>query len=1067
VSVESVACASCGAPNPAGSRFCNSCGASLEAPATPVSETRKTVTILFIDATSSTALGERLDPESLRAVMTRYFDVMREVIEYHGGTVEKFIGDAVMAVFGVPTLHEDDALRACRAALEIHRRLEALDAEIRAQRGASVEWRMGINTGEVVAGDPGTGQRIVTGDAVNVAARLEAAAQPGQILLGEETYELVRGGVVVEPVEPLALKGKAEAVPAWRLTDAAEGTVRHAHERPMEAPLVGRQRPLRLLDEAFREAVEERVCHLFTIMGSAGVGKSRLVEEFLGSLGDQARVAVGRCLPYGRGITYWPVTEAIRNGLGVADDASAEDVSARLRQALEDEPEAERVIGVVGHLLGLSDTPPPAEEIFWGIRRTFEAIARQRPLVLVFDDIHWGESTFLDLVDHIAEWTRDAPILLVAKARPELLETRPGWGGGKRWVTTIQLEPLSAGESEELVEGLLGAAELPAELRTRIGQAAEGNPLFVEELLGKLIDDGFLVQAGDGWATRGDLNVLTIPATISALLAARLDGLGSEERTVIERASVEGQVFHRGAVTELAPEPIRPVVRDRLASLMRMELVRPDQASFAGDEAYRFRHLLIRDAAYQALAKQARADLHERFAAWLERVAADRVAEFEEIIGYHLEQAYRYLLELGPPDEHAHEIRLRAGTLLAEAGERADARMDAAATVNLLGRAVELLPEDLPRRRQLLIRLGDRCFLAGDGPRAERILSEVIADADRAGDVAAGAMAAAVLTVVRSSMRSEEMSGASAELDRLAAVMERAGDLSGARLAQAWAAFMLFGTGRAGEAYDRATALVRSSDESSNWRREAMMSRGAAMTFGPTPVEEAIAEIEIQRDELALWRSAWGPNLGMARMRALQGRLSEAQELAEASLSGFEELGNRHMVASAHAVLGEIAHLRGHPGEAAGLLREAYETLTAAGDRAYASTNAVELGRVLVDLGELDEAWRYGTIARDTSSTDDVVSQSGGRAVQARVLARRGQHEEAIALAREAVAIMAATDYLAEHGDVVMDLAHVLHEAGEVDEAIAAAREARELFARKGATLFVDQAQQLAESWSR
>ncbi len=295
-----IVCPSCGTQNPAGSRFCNSCGTTLEAPASAAAETRKTVTVLFIDATSSTALGERLDPESLRAVMTRYFDVMREVIEFHGGSVEKFIGDAVMAVFGVPTVHEDDALRACRAAIEIHERLGELDAAIRSERGASVEWRIGINTGEVVAGDPTAGQRIVTGDAVNVAARLEAAAAPGEILLGAETHALVREDVTADPVEALALKGKAEPVPAWRLTAVSGAVGRRV--RPLEAPLVGRRRPLRLLDEAYQEAVEERICHLFTIIGVAGVGKSRLVDEFVGIPG---RSGAGRrpvaVLPTGTG----------------------------------------------------------------------------------------------------------------------------------------------------------------------------------------------------------------------------------------------------------------------------------------------------------------------------------------------------------------------------------------------------------------------------------------------------------------------------------------------------------------------------------------------------------------------------------------------------------------------------------------------------------------------------------------------------------------------------------------------------------------------------------------------
>ena len=287
---------------------------------------------------------------------------------------------------------------------------------------------MGINTGEVVAGDASTGQRIVTGDAVNVAARLEGAAAPGQILLGADTFALVRSAVDAVAIEPLSLKGKAEPVPAWRLADVTDAVGRQA--RPLEAPLVGRRRPLRLLDDAFHEAVEERICHLFTILGAAGVGKSRLVDEFLASVSDQAQVAQGRCLAYGRGITYWPAVEAIRDGLGITDNEPAESAAQHLRDALAAEPEADRIAGVVGGLLGLSPAVPASEEMFWAIRKTFEAMARRRPLVLVFDDIHWGEETFLDLIEHMADWTRDAPILVLAMARPELLEKRPAWSGG-------------------------------------------------------------------------------------------------------------------------------------------------------------------------------------------------------------------------------------------------------------------------------------------------------------------------------------------------------------------------------------------------------------------------------------------------------------------------------------------------------------------------------------------------------------------------------------------------------------------------------------------------------------
>jgi class 3 adenylate cyclase/tetratricopeptide (TPR) repeat protein len=1031
----------------------------MAGPAAAAAETRKTVTILFCDATSSTALGERIDPESLRTLMTRYFDVMREVIEFHGGVVEKFIGDAVMAVFGVPVVHEDDALRACRAGVEIRSRLAGLEAAIEAERGVTVQWRMGINTGEVVAGDAASGQRIVTGDAVNVAARLEAAAVPGEILLGGDTYALVRETVQTETMEPLSLKGKAAPVPAWRLIDVSDTVGRRA--RPSDAPLVGRRRPLRLMDDAFHDAVEERICHLFTILGAAGVGKSRVVEEFIGSLGEQAQVATGRCLAYGHGLTYWPVIEAIRDGIGIAEDAVPEASAARLRDMLADEPEADRVASIIGTLLGIADGPPAPDEMFWAIRKTFEALARRRPLILVLDDIHWGESTFLDLVEHIADWTRDAPILLIAMARPELLEKRPTWSGGKRWVTTMQLEPLSEVESDELVASLLGRTDLPAEFRAHISHAAEGNPLFVEELLGKLIDDGFLVHAGEGWASHGDLGQLALPPTIQALLAARLDGLGTEERAVIERAAVEGKVFHRGAVTELSPELMRPQVHERLASLMRMELLRPDQASFAGEEAYRFRHLLIRDAAYQALAKQTRSELHERFAAWLERVAVDRRAEYDEIIAYHLEQAYRYRAELGPPDAHALDLALRAGSLLADAGERADARADIAATVDLLSRAVELLPADLARRRRLLSTLGMRCYDAGDGPRSERILTDAIAEADRAADEGASARAALVLTALRSSTSSTEQSETLTELERLADILARAGDEASARLAGAWVAFTLFAMGRAGDAARRGRDLLETGDGDELWRHEAQASVGASLVYGPVPVDEAIAWIEAAMGRAKGARWADGGYAGLGRLRALQGRFAEARELVARTRASAEDVGHRQLLATALGAEGEIEHLAGNAAEAARLMRESYEAMTAIGDRSFASTIAARLGEVLLDLHDDDDAWRFGAIARDTSSTDDVVSQAGGRAVQARGLSRRGDHPGAELLAREAVEIMAQTDYLVWHGDLLVHLAHVLWEADKFDEALAAARQATELYDRKGATFLVERTQKL------
>jgi class 3 adenylate cyclase len=557
-------CAACGQENPDGFRFCGACGAEL-APAAIPREQRKTVTVLFCDATGSTALGEQLDPEALRRTMGRYFGEIRWIVERHGGTVEKFIGDAVMAVFGIPVAHEDDALRAVRAAGEIRERIGSLGEEL----GVALSFRTGVNTGEVVAGE---GETLVTGDAVNTAARLEQAAPPGEVLLGPTTLVLVRDAVEVEAVEPLELKGKRERVPAFRLVSV--DPTAEAYARHLDAPLVGRVREKARLAGEYELAVAERACHLFTLLGSAGVGKSRLVAEFLAGVGGEADVLRARCLHYGDDITYWPLVEILL-AIGV-------------------EPES---------VLGTS----PAETQL-AFRKLLEARAAERPQIVVLDDIQWAEGVFLDLIEHVADWSRDAPIFLLCMARPELLEDRSSWGGGKLNAATILLEPLSAGDCDVLIDELAGDLVVDPDVRRRILAAADGNPLFIEEMLA-------MVAEGDGQTD------VVVPPTIHALLQARLDRLAAEERDVIGRGAVEGQVFHRGAVQELAEEPSRESVPTHLLTLVRKDLIRPHQPTFAGDDAYRFRHLLIRDAAYEALPKETRAELHERFAAWLERHA--------------------------------------------------------------------------------------------------------------------------------------------------------------------------------------------------------------------------------------------------------------------------------------------------------------------------------------------------------------------------------------------------------------------------------------------------------------
>ena len=487
-----------------------------------------------------------------------------------------------MAVFGVPQAHEDDALRAVRAAVE----LRAAVATI------GLQSRIGVNTGEVVAGE---GDALVTGDAVNVAARLEQNAEPGEILIGQETHQLVRDAVQVEPVE-LELKGKSAPVAAYRLLQIdseSAGLVRR-----LDSPIVGRERELQRLRDDFDNVVSQRSSYLFTLLGAAGVGKSRLVEEFIRETADRARIVRGRCLHYGEGITYWPLVEVL---LQLGADAE-----------------------------GVLALPSPNEAAV-ATRKLLEAQAAERPLVVVWDDIQWAEPTFLDLIEHIADWSRGAPIFVLCVARPELLELRPAWGGGKANATSLLLEPLDGDETSTLIDNLLSGADLLDTTRSRILQASEGNPLFVEEMLLMLQDNG-------------DSEVV-VPPTIQALLQARLDQLGGDERSVIERGAVEGEVFHRSPVAELASDQVRHGLDGHLAKLIRNELIRPETATMPGDDAFRFRHLLIRDAAYDSLPKETRADLHERFALWIDEHV--QLVEQDEIVGYHLEQAVLYRRELG------------------------------------------------------------------------------------------------------------------------------------------------------------------------------------------------------------------------------------------------------------------------------------------------------------------------------------------------------------------------------------------------------------------------------------
>ncbi len=1003
---------------------------------------------MFCDVIGSTALGERLDPESLRKVMNRYFEAARACLERHGGTVEKFIGDAVMAVFGIPKVHEDDALRACRAVAEIRERVAELSKELERDFGTTLQVRIGANTGEVVAGDQAAGQALVTGDAVNVAARLEQGAPPGEILIGRPTFELVRDAVIAEPTEPLSLKGKSGAIPAFRLVEVHRTAP--AFARRLDSPLVGREGELRLLGQAFERAVSEQACHLFTLLGPAGVGKSRLVEEFLAGLPD-ARLLRGRCLPYGEGITFYPVIEVLKQAAGISDFEDPSEVERKICELVEREEHGSLICARIGHLLGLAEGEAVPEETLWAIRRFLEVLARARPLVVVFDDIQWGEGTFLDLVEHVADWTRDAPIVLVCLARPELLDLRSGWAGGKLNATSILLEPLPDEQCERLVANLLGDAEVAGGVRSRILEAAEGNPLFVEQMVSVLIDDGLLVLDEETWVATADLSDVPVPPTIAALLAARLDRLSAEERAVIQRASVVGKVFYRGAVAALTPGPGRSAVAGHVMSLVRKELVRPDRTTLPGEDAFRFRHLLIRDAAYESTPKEIRAELHERFADWLEEVAGERIEEQEEILGHHLEQACRYRAELGPADERGRELGRRAATHLAGAGRRATARGDMGAAANLLWRAVELLPPGDPNRLALLPELGSALLEAGRFDQAAGILREAIDEAGAAGDhlIVAHARIAEVMLRIYT-----EPEGTGQEAARVAEelipVFEAAGDDLGLarayrlRSTAPWVAARY--VEMAADAERAAEHARRAGDPGEQVLAQDMLS--VAYAFGPLPVSEGLRRLaELQEESPGTGREL---EAGTAILLAMAGRFDESRQVLEEAGALFEDLGRPAWGAANLLARGIVEILADDPVEAEGALRRGREEFLRLGEKGVLSTLSATLAQALCIQGRFEEAEPFIEESRELASSEDVASQLYWRIAKAMVLADRGELAEAERVAREAVDLAKSGDGLEDRAQALSVLAGIVVAAGRPDEAAELCLEAIDLFERKG-----------------
>jgi len=1056
------ACPGCGQENPEGARFCLACGTAVGADRPVPRRVRKVVTIVFCDLAGSTALGERLDPEALRTVLGRYYADARVTLERHGGTVEKFIGDAVMAVFGIPVLHEDDALRAVRAADDLRHAVARLSEDLAAEHGVGLAVRVGVATGEVVAEGAAGGEAFATGEAVNLAARLEQAAEPGEILVDEATVDLARDAIEVQALAPLALHGKAAPVVAFRLERVRPDTPGRA--RNLEAPMVGRTRERRLLCEAFDRALADGVGQLFTVLGSAGVGKSRLVRDVLADLAAEARVGRGRCLPYGEGITYWPVAELVRDLAGIADSDGQAEAMARL-DALVDGSDAEREV-IVKPIAGAIGLGPQAsrEAIARALRRLLEQLARRRPLVVVFDDVHWGEGVFLDLVEELVDWAREAPILVICMARSELLEVRPTWGGGKLNATTILLEPLTGNECDDLVAGLLGET-VPEALLHRVREASEGNPLFVEELLAMLVEEGIVRHGAGGWEVTGDLATVSVPPSVSALIAARLDRLGAGERSTIERASVAGRVFWRGAVAELSPDSAREAVAGHLMTLVRKELIRPERSTIVDDDAYRFRHLLVRDAAYQSLPKEARAELHERFAAWLERVVGERVGEYEEIIGYHLEQAHGYRRELTPTDPRLPDLAARAAARLAAAGRRAFARSDLGAAVNLLGRAMALGMPDPSGQQRLLVDLADAFGEAGRFADAEAALEDADRLAQTAGDEVGRHLARVQRSLLGMSITPGDWTERALSIAAEAIpVFERAAD--DRALARAWALRGSVHTMRAlgaemAAASERATEYARRAGDR-RMESQAAVWLAAALWFGPTPAAEALERCRaILADDELDPLSESGVRSLIAGTLAMLGDFEAARSEADTARRIAAELSPSVRAAAFAQAHGLIEMLAGDAACAEQRLREGYDVLHRMGERGFLSTTAGLLAQVVLDQGRIDEAIRLAEVCRDAASDDDLYSQVLWRIGRAKAIAPAGALAEALALAEEAVLLADTSDFSWVRGQAHMALGGLLHVARRSADATLHFRAAIDLCERKGVLPCVEQARSL------
>jgi DNA-binding SARP family transcriptional activator/tetratricopeptide (TPR) repeat protein len=996
---------------------------------------RKLVTVVVCGLGASAKDGEHLDPESLEPLMRHACDAVRGRLERHGGSAIPSPGDEVVVVFGIPAVHEDDAVRATRGAEEARAALAELTAELEVRRGIRFVAGIGIAADEVMATTNHDGAPLISGDVVATARHLGEHASPGDIVVSPEIKDLLGDSVTLHPL--------ASGDGSGYLVREIDPGVRSPRRR---LPLVGRDAELASLSEVLDRAVRDRSCRLVTIIGPAGIGKSRLIDEFLSGR-EGVTIARGRCLPYGEGITFWPIVEVVNELASIRDDDSVEAVRAKVSGLLPSQEDAAAVTALV------TDSPEAVsgapEETYLAVRRLFEAIAEAHPLVVVFDDLQWAEPTLLDLLEYLVGWSRDRAIVLCCLARPELLASRPTWALPASHADVLALEPLEPAAATELAHRLLGSGGPPPAALERIVRTAGGNPLFLEELARVLVEDGSLGH--------DDARTPALPRSLSALLAARLEQLEPDELAVIERAAAIGEIFWWGAVKELASPELAPRVGRTLQALVRKQLIAPSDSSFAAEDAFRFGHILVRDAAYARATKGVRADFHERFSQWLETRAGEGVREYDELIGYQLEQACHYRRELAPDDARADGLAGRAAASLGAAGRRAIARADTPAATILLTRAAALLPPLAPELPALSLDLGVVLREQGELARAEQVLEQAIPVATAAEQEAYEARLRIEYADIRAAL---DPMAAAAELRTVArdaiVVLERLEDDVG--LGQAYKAL-------AEDAWLRSQGaemegLLELALHHAERGRDERMSEavvtafGRAVVFGPTRVDEAVVGCQELLERFAGRRAVTADlSVSLAVLEAARGEIDQARMLCGASLAVYEELGLRRGIAFVRTYTGIVELLAGDLAHADRELAEAYRTVEEIRDLGALATTAALLARAKLAQGREDEAQRLCSLAEATAAPDDSATQVIARGAHALIVARRGDLDAARALATEAVEIACATDFLSVHGDALMDLSHVLRAAGDVRGAGDAARGALDLYAAKGALI--------------